>query len=744
MRIPSLLLVFAACLSATASAQAPLTLTDPNTTVASLDFVGADTFDEVVLREQIRLSSPPSGILAGVRRLLGEQQGVFPFDPVTLKKDVVRLRNHYVRNGFPRATVRDSVVLDTSRNAVDIAFLVREGPILAIDAVTFGGPGGTEAAEQLPAELRDDWRAFTREIALQRGERLDELSLDRLRSEVVTWLKNHGYAFADAGAESFPDTTGLSTDVRLKILAGPRARISEIRVEGTESVGDDIVRREMPFRVGSRFSFDGLGEGQREVFGLGLFQLALVDPVPDQPRDSTVAIQIRVREGPKRVLEGFGGYFQEGGITLRGRATHRNAFGAARSVTATAEARTGIAGTVQTVDERPITDFQAAVAFRQPYVFDRRLSATIQPLVRRRDDRIEASEQAEVSGSLLFTTSTLRTAALTVTAQRRRLLSAGDEVATLFEPSFFLGETGESLDADALSVGLSGALGFVDDPLTPTRGVVLRPSARVAGGPLTTYSYARSRLSATGFVPLGGLGGIVRLTAGALRPLGDNSLADLDTYISLRDVAFFAGGTNDVRGWGEGQLGPKLVSLLFDAGRLAEDGLFDSLLLDPDCAALPEGEQPATGCPPDVSGTFGLGGQAKVSGSIQLDIPLPNPTFGVNLFLDGGRVFQPAQTYDGLFEGPTLAPFRQIQDDEDAFRFGTGAGLSILSPVGAISLAIGYKINPSYLDVRDPQDVADALRRAAGGETIDPFDDEIVSTSPIRRFQFHLQIGQAF
>ena len=744
MRLLPLLLLGACLGTASAAAQAPLTLVDAGTTVASITFEGADTFDDIVLREQIRLSSPPSGLGARVRRLFGEQFGVFPFDAVTLKKDVVRLRNHYQRNGFPRATVRDSVVLDTTQNAVGITFLIREGPILQIDAVTFGGPGGTAAVEQLPPELRSDWLRFTREIALQQGERLDELSLDRLRTEVVVWLKNRGYAFADAGAESFPDDSGLRTDVRLKILAGPRARVDEVRVLGTESVGEGIVRREMPFSVGDRYDFGELSEGQREVFGLGLFQLALVDPVPDQPRDSTVSVQIRVREGSKRTLEGFGGYFQEGGLTLRGRATHRNALGAARSLTATAEARTGLGGTVSTVDDRPITDLLASLAFRQPYVFDRRVSATLQPLVRRRDDRIEASEQAELSGSLLFTTAALRTAALTVTAQRRRLLSTADEIATLFEPSFLLQETGQSLDADALSVALTGTLGFVDDPIAPRRGVVVRPSARVAGGPLTTYSYARTRLSATGFVPLGRLGGVVRVTAGALRPLGDDSLADLDTYISLRDVAFFAGGTNDVRGWGEGQLGPKIVSLLFRADSLSTQGLIGSLLRDPACAALPPGEQPATGCPPDVTGTFGLGGQSKISGSVQVDVPLPNPSFGVNLFLDGGRVFQPARAYDGLFEGEALAPFRQIQEQEDAFRFGAGAGLQVLSPVGSISLALGFKLNPSYLDIRDPQAVADALRRLATGDMLDPFDTDVVPTSFIRRFQFHLLIGQSF
>ena len=727
-----------ACLTglASASAQAPLTLVDRQTSVASIDFVGLETLDEALVRERIELTPAPSGLAVRLQRLLGQEQGLYPFDPVALKRDVVRVRNYHVRNGFPRATVRDSVRLDTARNAVDVWFLIDEGPILAIDAVRFGGPGGTAAEDQLPPELRAEWRAFTERVALQSGTRLDDFSLTRLRTEVLGWLRNRGYAFADAGAESFPDSTGLRADVRLKILAGPRATVDEIRVEGASSVDDDVVRREMPFRLGDGFEFDELGEGQREVFGLGLFQLALVDLTPDQPRDSTVSITVRVREGPARSVEGFAGYFQEGGVTLRGRATHRNVFGAARSLTATAEARTGIAGTVTTLAGRPVTDLQASLLFRQPYVGDRRVSLTVQPLVRRRDDRIENSRQAELSTSLVYSSAALRTAALTLSASSRSLLSTADSIATLFEPAFVLGLAGEalggSLGVDALSLALSGTFGAVDDPLLPRRGVVLRPSARLTAGPFSTYAYGRARLSATGYLPLGGLDGTVRLTAGALRPFGSADLGDLAAYVSLRDVVFFAGGTNDVRGWGEGQLGPKLVNVLLNTEALPTLNVRRTDCGDPTC-------------PPDVTGAFGIGGEAKVSASAQVTLPVFGGNAGLTLFLDGGRVFAPAGAYDFLFEGEALAPFREILDEENAFRFGTGAGLQLQTPVGAVSVAVGFKINPSYLDSRDAQDVAQAYLDLRSGLAVDLQDPDVVAVKFFGgRPQLHFGIGQTF
>jgi hypothetical protein len=51
-------------------------------------------------------------------------------------------------------------------------------------------------------------------------------------------------------------------------------------------------------------------------------------------------------------------------------------------------------------------------------------------------------------------------------------------------------------------------------------------------------------------------------------------------------------------------------------------------------------------------------------------------------------------------------------------------------------VAVGYKLNPSPLDLRDPNDVLAAL--AAGT----PIDD--VPTSEWRRLQLHFSIGATF
>ena len=747
-----------------ARAQAPLTLVDDDTRVASVSYEGTGPVLEESLLDVVATAAPEVSLLGRLSSIVGPgDESVYLFSPVELAKDVVRLQRYFAESGFPRAAVDYAVELDSADNAVDVTFVVERGPPLVIGEVSFAGPGQAPVTDQLAPELHDDWRAYVRDVRPRRGERLDQTSLLDLQGRTINWLANRGYAFADAGAERFVDSTGLGADVRVKVNAGPRARVGEITLEpigAPISVPDGVVLRELPFRVGDRYDASELIDGQRQIFGLGLFQLALVNRTPDQPRDSTVSVRVQVRQGDLRALTGYGGYANEGGVTFRGQFTLRNFVGGARTLTPSLVWRTGLGGaTVGSDPAAAISDLQATVTLKQPYVVDRRLAATLTGLYRQRNDRVERSDQVEGSTSLIFTRRALQTATLTASVNARTLLESRVSQLSLISGGGLLGDS-TSLSSTTTALELGGTYGVVDDPLAPRRGVVLRPSAVVAGG-LGDLSFGRGRLQATALYPVNDRVGVVaRLTGGALAPYGGTDLAGERDYLLLRDRLFYAGGTNDVRGWGEGLLGPKVFD--FSLARLDTNNI--------------------------AATYFGVGGTRKVSGSVQANLPLPiGPQWGANVFVDAGGVFAPATAFEQLFDpagfaGPgrpappgaadALDGLRALYRAEGGVRVGAGAGLQYLTPVGFVSVALGVKVNPSYFDLR-PAASGPALLLLAGRAGIDPgaldtdsgladaqafFDaggytradgepfDVEDATSPrfLRRLQFHLSLGQTF
>jgi outer membrane protein assembly factor BamA len=68
-------------------------------------------------------------------------------------------------------------------------------------------------------------------------------------------------------------------------------------------------------------------------------------------------------------------------------------------------------------------------------------------------------------------------------------------------------------------------------------------------------------------------------------------------------------------------------------------------------------------------------------------------------------------------------------------RWSAGVGLSYQTPVGALGLSLGYKLNPSPLDLRDAGDVLDAY---VAGQPI-----ESAETDALSRLHLHFSFGLA-
>ncbi len=730
-----------AALGSPAGAQAPLFLVDERTQVRSVRFTFADeqTFEEDLLKEQIALTEQQGlfGFGPGLRKRLAwlptvEEVGVHPFSPIEMQKDVVRLRRFYNRNGFLQPEIDWLVRLDSARNTVKVLFTVDEGPPLLLDELAFRDPEGRAAVEQFPPALHEKWGRFRDRTALQQGERLDDFRLLQLENTTLAWVRDQGYAFARVEAESAVDSLAYRADVTIRLDAGPRGRITEIEVEGTESVSPKIVRRELPFRRGDRFSGSKLVEGQREVFGLNLFQIALADVPEDQPADSSVVVRLRVREGDPRILSGSVGYLSEAGATTQAQWTHRNFFGGARTFTASAVANTGLGSFVA----EPQRLYRGSVSLRQPYFLNRRTALLGSPFAEYRDDERIESIAYGGNATVLYELAQLRTASLQYGIELREVKAYRTLSTANLDFSRLLDfDEQEALQdrlagrVDRSTLALSVTYGTLDDDLSPRLGFILRPTAEVALPlPITSVEYGRLGGSATAFFPLAETIGLYgRVSGGKLFPFGasvpgDGSDDALVEFVRLRNVVFLGGGTGDVRGWGAGLLGPKIP----DVERTIREN----------------DETMTTDTTFSATQYVGIGGLTKVSATAEVRLPFPGfgPNFGTFVFFDAGRVWTDDDRFlideepDPRFDGLDLNP--------DRLFYSTGAGLEFATPVGAIRFSVGYKLNPDYFDLRSPQKVLDALQ--AGDDLSAVEKASFLGIPESNRIHLHFSIGQTF
>ena len=633
------------------------------------------------------------------------------FDPQELQRDVVRLRRLCADEGFPRARVRYGVTKDEKRNWVNVTLIVDQGAPIIVREVDMAA-ADTAAALAIPEEERRAWAKLERSLRRLENHPMRRMGLAQLERDVSSWWQERGHPYARTAIRSDVDSARSEARISVRVDPGAFARISRIDVEGTRSIEPKDVTRELPFREGDPYSSKRMTQGQREVQSLEMVRLALVDLPADQARDSTALVRVRVTEAQPHLITGALGYGSETGVAADASWAHRNLGGRAHSLTVAAVAQTGWLA----IDENPDRRYRGSVTFKEPFFLERRMSLLLSPFVEFRDDVQDRSLQYGADLTPLYQFSPLRSIALTYGISRRDVYEYryGDFASGDVDLLTRLQQGAQSL-LDTLGTGLrksqltlTATLGTLDDPALPHRGVLVRPSIQVTTpSSFNSTEYSRLDGSIFGYLPLSHRTTLaVRMAGGRLLPFGKSLPEPGDNpavrFLQLRDVAFTAGGSNDVRGWSNRLLGPKFPDIR------AEQSADTTLLV--------------------AQGYVPVGGFQRVTGSIELQFPLPGigSKWGGNVFLDAGRVWTSDERFThGIYAG-----------EQERMFYSTGAEIAIRTPVGPIRLGAGYKLNPSIVDLVDS---ADLLEAVLAGQPI-----ENLPQHKRWRWQFHLAIGSSF
>jgi outer membrane protein insertion porin family len=717
-RAVAALILVAGWSARTALAQDALNRVGANTQVRSVEFEFEDqsSLDETQLRQQIALSG--QGSLVGLRRIFSflpfvSPVGAHPFDPTEMARDVVRLRRYYQQSGFPRAEVNYQAKYQAEPDVIEVTYRIDEGPPLAVDSVSFEG---MDAPLSVPERLARSWRRFTR-TEQQRTTRAGQDEKRSLADSTVRWFRAHGYPFATARTLARVDSAANRASLTVQVDAGTRARIGRIEVTGNRTIPKREIVRQLPVRPGDWYDARAIEQAREQLTQMDIVRLASVQIPRDSAADSSsasdssIVLRLQVTENPEHIIKGEAGYISSGGLTSQATWTDRSWLGGLRTFTVAATAQSGLAAL-----ENPAQHlYRLNLTAFQPYVGDRRVSAAGGPFAEYRNDLRDRSLAVGFEGSLVWAPAPLRSLSLGYSIEHRRVYDYGfgaDLPPQEYLPLLNLsdptraGTLQQTRNTSALT--LEGSYGRLDRIANPRKGYVIRPRVAATLPGFNTSEYTLLDVGATAYLPIThSTGFTLRAGAGRLYPRG-NSLdaagaeSPFVSLLRLRDVSFTAGGTRDVRGWGSLLVGPKI----------------------PQVELQRQGDSTVT-----VANRYTpVGGLARLVGSVEFHFPMPigGDALQPYLFYDAGRIWTPDRRF-ALKAGVI---------DEDDYYHAIGVGIGYQTVVGAIQVALGYKLNPSPLDLRSPQDVLDALEAGL------PITS--APTSSGRRFHLHFSIGATF
>ncbi len=503
----------------------------------------------------------------------------FPFDRAAFETDIDRVRAYFIDHGYPNATVTSKIAATDGHEEVNLTISVDKGEPVRIRTIAFAG-FDVVPARQL-AGLRE-------RLPLTIGEPLGRDDLIAAHAMAVHELEDQGYPYAQVQTQ-VARVGPMDVALTFQATPGPIGYFGPVAITGNKSVSDAVIRREILYRPGQRYSRILLQTTQRRLYSLGLFQFVEVHAALATPPQADVPTRITVTEGKHHHVEFGVGYGTEEKARGDVQWSQVNFLGGARTAS--------VHGRWSSIDRGVRLDFL------QPYLASPHYQLKLQG--QRWYTSAPAYALVTSGGTATVTHDAGRPTVwqVSLTTERDTSSIASDALndPLLRNDLIALGLNPVTGEQSGTRVGL--AVDFTRNTagnlLNASHGYQVALHAEQAGEWLPgAFNYTLESADVRHYLGLGhGLVLANRVEAGDVQPQGGH-----DTNIPF-SKRFFLGGATSIRGWGR-----------YDVSPLSESGL-------------------------------PIGGDSMLMASSELRTPIVGRLGGV-LFLDLGNVWKESGGFD--------------------------------------------------------------------------------------------------
>ena len=222
------------------------------------------------------------------------------------EEDKQNVIDKYNELGYRDAIIVVDSVTPYDDRTVDIYMQIYEGQKYYIRDITWVGN------TVFPSDL------LANQLRMQHGDVYNQKMLgERITSDadaIGNNYYNQGYVFFNLDPVEV-NIDGDSIDLEMRIMEGPQATISHVRINGNDRLYENVVRRELRTRPGDLFSKEALERSYREIAQMGHFNPENIQPdVKPNPEDGTVDINWGLESKANDQVEFSAGWGQTGVI----------------------------------------------------------------------------------------------------------------------------------------------------------------------------------------------------------------------------------------------------------------------------------------------------------------------------------------------------------------------------------------------------------------------------------------------
>jgi outer membrane protein insertion porin family len=580
--------------------------------IRQINIVGNKAFKEKELLGQLTSTTP--GWLTWYTK--NDQ-----YSKTRLAGDIENLRSFYLNRGYLEFNVESTQVsISPDKRDIYVTINVNEGPQYRVADIALAGQMLVPEAELRKLVTLKPGEVFARDRLTESTRRISER------------LGNDGYAFANVNAVPELDKEKSTVAFTLFVDPGRRVYVNRINVAGNTKTRDEVIRRELRQMEGAWYDAEKINRSRDRLNRLGYFNEVNIETPSVSGTTDQVDVNVSVAEKSTGNVMLGAGFSSAEGFVLSGSISQSNIFGTGNRLAAQINS-----GSVNTV---------YSLSYTNPYFTIDGVSIGYD--LYRRD--VDSTELDDVSD---YKTSTYGAGVrFGLPINERDFISFGlvyeDTSIDLYDDGDPTFETPQERfvriygpDNDTLRFDASWARETRNSNLFPTKGSYQRLAAEIGtpGGSLQYYKlsaqYQQFFSLSKDFTLM--LNGEIGIGDG----LNDKPLPFFKN--------FYAGGTNSVRGFKPGTLGPK-----------------------------------------DRNGDA-LGGDTRLVGNAELFFPLPglkdDQSLRMSAFIDTGAVWGPS-------DGDPLNPYNGLYEEfafED-LRYSAGIAVLWVSPLGPLKFSLAQPL----------------------------------------------------
>ncbi len=558
-------------------------------------FRGNENISSTLLEETIISKTSPGWFLQFVNSFTSFGESAIYFDKTLIPLDIEAIKENYWSNGFFEVKISNQIKLDSSSNSASLIYIINENEPFKYNSLTVSG------ADEINEYVSDDFWEF---FEIDTSAIYSQNEIEYLQNSTLNFLKNNGYMLSEINnSEVKIDTILNKVDITLDYILRTKYFIKEVRVNkkgvGKDLVDEDLIKEIVGINPDDNYRIDNLRAAQVRLYRTNIFSSALVSGIVADTSGKYVPILVSTDIGrlheisPDIFFNNEDNSFNTGfGLSF----SKKNFMGGARKFT--------ISGSVAARDITSfVTNFSlsdtnffgyadARIKLEQPFLFGKTINTELESYItlqKRRNEWSATLTGGNLSFNLEMPKYTFFNGFKVFLSIERELFYFFDDYIHSGIESYFRNNLPNVADSIINSLtdsttalliqnganeskstntilGLELSSNKTNDYLFPTRGISLGLRFEDGNGLRSLYGlisgikplYYKIVSTAAYYFPLSDSKNIAYGTKFRLGYIHAYQGDKLNVPINQR---FYAGGSNSIRGWGQGELAPKFSGI---------------------------------------------------------------------------------------------------------------------------------------------------------------------------------------